>query len=216
MLKDLKLGFKLLRYGYKIKMNIVIVAIFLAIAIIVEYTSQGENVIGGFYLMLIGMFVYQMVISTDISAFVASSPMQRKLQVNIPVITSTAAYLLLYTVLLIERVFMIKAFPEREYELINSLIMILIMLFVANIYCAICFKYYAIGFILLFVFSFFVGFTFGVNGIDMFMVNLPLSIVGIIGYGVIFAGAGVQYAIGSLLYRKPLSEFAFRGIFKDM
>ena len=78
MLKDLITGFKLLKYGYKIKLNLIMIAIFMVIGVVVEVVSGGGNVIGGFYFMILGMFAYQMIISMDVSTYVASSPMQRQ------------------------------------------------------------------------------------------------------------------------------------------
>lgn len=61
-MKDLILGFKLLRYGYKLKTNVMMLILFIAIGFVVELSSHGTNMLGGFYFMLTGMFAYQMII----------------------------------------------------------------------------------------------------------------------------------------------------------
>ena len=45
--------------------------------------------------------------------------------------------------------------------------------------------------------------------------KLGLPVVALLGYIPIFAGGALEILIGELLYKKPLSEFAFRGFFRD-
>ena len=52
-------------------------------------------------------------------------------------------------------------------------------------------------------------------GLGAKMMNMGLGMIAVLGYVAILSGALIEYAISSLLYRFPLSDFAFRGIFKD-
>ena len=81
-MKDLILGFKLLRYGYKLKTNVMMLGLFTAIGLLIEISSHGTNILGGFYFMLTGMFAYQMIIYMNASDYVQSSAMKRKLEVG--------------------------------------------------------------------------------------------------------------------------------------
>ena len=47
MLKDIKLGFKLLRYGYKLKLNVIMFVFFAVIGIASDIMSKGTSIIGG-------------------------------------------------------------------------------------------------------------------------------------------------------------------------
>ena len=76
-MKDLILGFKLLRYGYKLKTNVMMLILFTAIGFVFELSSHGTNILGGFYFMLTGMFAYQMIIYMNASDYVQSSVMKR-------------------------------------------------------------------------------------------------------------------------------------------
>ena len=53
MLKDIKLGFKLLRYGYKLKLNVIMLVFLAVIGIASDIMSKGTTIIGGIYLSLI-------------------------------------------------------------------------------------------------------------------------------------------------------------------
>ena len=107
MIKNLKTGFKLLKYSYKCKMNLILLALFTVVGLVMEISSHGTNMLGGFYFMLSGMYAYQMIVSMDISGMVQSSAMKKRLQINLPVFVSTVLYIILYTVLVIERVILV-------------------------------------------------------------------------------------------------------------
>lgn len=218
MLKDLKMGFRLMKYGYRIKMNVIFMLVILVVGIIVEITSEGTSFLGGFYLMLTGMFAYQMIISMDISEMVQTSAMKRRLQVGLPVVASTVVYLASYTFLLVERVILIHQNPQGKEEALYTLFAIVLMMVAIYIFTAICYKYFVAGFIIFLIL--FMGIDVGAmllwdNGIGQWLCQIGLGWLAVLGYAVVLLGGGLEYLLGSLLYRKPLSEFAFAGIFKD-
>lgn len=218
MIKDIILGFKLLKYGYKLKTNVIMAVLFTFIGIYMEVVSEGTNLIGGFYFMIIGMFVYQMIMSVDVSEYIQTSPMKRKLQITIPVITSTVFYLCIFTFLIIERVILINNMPEKREMLLGSLFQIVIFMLITFMFTSVCYKYFWTGYVV------FLGLVFAVIiFMNIFLstpladklLSLPIGIFAIMGYAVIFIGAALETIIGKVLYKKPLSDFAFRGVFKD-
>lgn len=218
MLKDLKMGFQLMKYGYKIKMNVIMMVVILALGIVAEISSKGTSFLGGFYLMMTGMFAYQLIMSMDISEMVQSSAAKRKLQVGLPVVASTVVYLASYTFLLVERVILIHQNPQSKEELLYTLFTILLIMITVYIFSSICYKYFVAGMILFLIL--FIGVDTGAvilwnNGIGAWLCQIGLGWLAVLGYAVVLLGGGIEYLLGSLLYRKPLSEFAFRGIFKD-
>lgn len=207
-----------MKYGYRIKMNVIFMLVILVIGIIVEITSEGTSFLGGFYLMMTGMFAYQLIMSMDISEMVQTSAMKRRLQVELPVVASTVVYLAAYTFLLVERVILIYQNPQGKEEALYTLFTIVLMMVTIYIFTAICYKYFVAGFILFLIL--FIGVDTGAvilwnNGIGAWLCQIGLGWLAVLGYAVVLLGGGIEYLLGSLLYRKPLSEFAFRGIFKD-
>ena len=142
-MKDLILGFKLLRYGYKLKTNVMMLILFTAIGFLVELSSHGTNILGGFYFMLTGMFAYQMIIYMNASDYVQSSVMKRKLEVGMPVIVSTVVYLVLFTILVAEKYILIRMYPENTENYQDTLFMIIFILFGAMIFCGKSYRVYA-------------------------------------------------------------------------
>lgn len=213
-LNEIKLGFTLLKYGYKIKQNIVMIVIFLLIGLATEIGSKGSNMIGAFYLMLVGIFGYQMIISMDLTGFVQSSYMKKAIQTKVPVAASFVINVVMYTIIVLEKWFFFRG--DEELFTANKCILMVVgaLLFVEFIYMGICYKYYALGTIL---FCMCAGFVGGANVIiaERFMPeiqNTPYSVFVIGGYAVIILGTFIQYGLSVLLYKKDLSKFAFRGI----
>ena len=160
MLKDIILGFKLVKYGYKLKENIIMLAFITAIGVIVEIQSKGTSIIGGFYFMLVGMFAYQLIMSVDVSEYIQTSAMKRKLQLTIPVITSTALYLFIFTFIIIEKCILINMYPENQKMLIMSLVQLELFMLIVFAFSSICYKYFLLGFLLFIVLDFAASFAY--------------------------------------------------------
>ena len=203
-MKDLILGFKLLRYGYKLKTNVMMLILFTAIGFVFELSSHGTNILGGFYFMLTGMFAYQMIIYMNASDYVQSSVMKRKLEVGMPVIVSTVVYLVLFTILVAEKYILIRMYPENTENYQDTLFMIIFILFGAMIFCGVCYKY-------------FVALNSWLYHHHISeVISLGIVKLAILGYAAILLGGVIEYLLSSLLYRKQLSEFAMSGLSKSM
>ncbi len=218
-MKDLILGFKLLRYGYKLKTNVMMLILFTVIGFVVELSTHGTNMIGGFYFMLTGMFTYQMIIYMNASDYVQSSAMKRKLEVGMPVIVSTVVYLVLLTILVAEKYILIRMYPENTAQYQDTLFMIILILFGAMIFCGVCYKYFVVSFIV-----FMLVVMTGVSTVNSWLydhhisevINSGLAKLAILGYAAIIIGGVLEYLFSSLLYRKQLSELAMSGLSKGM
>ena len=121
MLKDIKLGFKLLRYGYKLKLNVIMFVFFAVIGIASDIMSKGTSIIGGVYFMMCGMFTFQLIMSMDVSELIQSTSLKKKLQIYIPVLSSTVINLVVFTFLVIERVILIQNSVADKKQLIFTL-----------------------------------------------------------------------------------------------
>lgn len=191
-MKDLILGFKLLRYGYKLKTNVMMLILFTAIGFVVELSSHGTNMLGGFYFMLTGMFAYQMIIYMNASDYVQSSAMKRKLEVGMPVIVSTVVYLVMLTILIAEKYILIRMFPENTENYQDTLFMLVIITCMSIVSSWLCHHHISE------------------------VISLGIVKLAVLGYTAILLGGVIEYLISSLLYRKQLSEYAMSGLSKGM
>ena len=218
-MKDLILGFKLLRYGYKLKTNVMMLGLFTAIGFLTEISSHGTNMIGGFYFMLTGMFAYQMIIYMNASDYVQSSAMKRKLEVGMPVIVSTVVYLVMLTILVVEKYILIRMYPENEAQYQDTLFMIIFILFGAMIFCGVCYKYFVASFIV-----FMLVIITCMSTVNSWLYDHHISEfvsstfvkLAVLGYAAIIVGGVIEYLLSSLLYRKQMSELAMSGLSKSM
>lgn len=151
MLKDIKLGFKLLRYGYKLKLNVIMFVFFAVIGIASDIMSKGTSIIGGVYFMMCGMFTFQLIMSMDVSELIQSTSLKKKLQIYIPVMSSTVINLVVFTFLVIERVILIQNSVADKKQLIFTLFTLDVELLTVYLYTSICYKYYVLGFIVFMV-----------------------------------------------------------------
>lgn len=151
MLKDIKLGFKLLRYGYKLKLNVIMLVFLTVIGIASDIMSKGTTIIGGIYFMMSGMFTFQLIMSMDVSELIQSTSLKKKLQIYIPVMSSTVINLVIFTFLVVERVILIQYGVADKTQLIYTLFTIDVVLLIVYLYTSICYKYYVLGFIVFMV-----------------------------------------------------------------
>lgn len=180
--------------------------------------SKGTSIIGGIYIMMCGMFTFQLIMSMDVSELIQSTSLKKKLQIYIPVLSSTVINLVVFTFLVIERVILIQNSVADEKQLIFTLFTLDVVLLAVYLYTSICYKYFVFGFIVFMVlfmsiFTVLSGVAFVPVSNAVFKLGLP--VVALLGYIAIFAGGAFEILIGELLYKKPLSEFAFRGFFRD-
>ena len=67
MFKKIKLGLTLVKYGFRPGINLEMCILFLAIGVVLEISSKGTNIIGAFYFLLTGVYIYHMIESMSIS-----------------------------------------------------------------------------------------------------------------------------------------------------
>ena len=207
-----------MKYGYKLKLNIFMLAFFSIFGIVSDIMSKGTSIIGGIYIMMCGMFTFQLIMSMDVSELIQSTSLKKKLQIYIPVMSSTVINLVVFTFLVIERVILIQNSVADEKQLIFTLFTLDVVLLAVYLYTSICYKYFVLGFIVFMVlfmsiFTVLSGVAFVPVSNAVFKLGLP--VVALLGYIVIFVGGALEILIGELLYKKPLSEFAFRGFFRE-
>ena len=214
-MKEMKDFFALCKYSFKFTTNITFMLIFLGIGVVTEVVSKGTQYLGGFYVVLCSMYMFQFVMSLSMSDMIQSSGIGRRIQLDIPVKLNLTLSFVLFTILIIFRSVMAGRYPEKANEIATSLFVIDILIFQLFIYTAVVYKYFLASIIIFCLVIGFItaGLTF-ITNLDMFG-GLTLSTSIILGYVLIAVGAALQYLICRLIIRKPVSQRAFRGIFRD-
>ena len=206
-------------YIYLLALIVIFPAIAGSIAVLI-YGAKIWFIAPVLAVVLVGVIAatYQLIMSMDVSELIQSTSLKKKLQIYIPVMSSTVINLVVFTFLVIERVILIQNSVADKKQLIFTLFTLDVELLTVYLYTSICYKYYVLGFIVFMVlfmgvFTVFSGAAFVPVSNAVFKLGLP--VVALLGYIAILAGGAFEILIGELLYKKPLSEFAFRGFFRD-
>ena len=205
---------KLCKYSFKFKTNMIFLILFFAIGVINEVVTGGTEYLGGFYIVLTSIYMFQFIMSLSMSDMIQASGIGRKIHLDVPVMLNVMLSTVLYTLLVVYRLCMAKMHPENATQIATSLMTIDIMFFVLFIYTGFVYKFFlASVLVFAFTFAFVIGGANLLRFIPGLQITMPLAII--TGYAAIVFGAILQYLICRALVDKPISQRAFRGIFKD-
>ena len=212
MFKKIKLGLTLVKYGFRPGINLEMCILFLAIGVVLEISSKGTNIIGAFYFLLTGVYIYHMIEYMSISKMVQTSKMKKALQTTVPTATSTLLYLVIFTCVVIEKAILIHNYPENTQIYLETLLIIVAYQVTAMLYIGLCYKYFVAATICFF--AVIMGLTAGAHILSRnnhLSLSFPVEVI--IGYIAIIVAAVLEYLISTLIYKKELSKFAFKGVF---
>ena len=212
--------FALSRFSSGVKTNLLLGLCLFTFGTCLEIATRGRNVVGGFFLTMIFFVLGQQLVTLDTSTLVQSSTYRKKLQLYYPYMASLPGLFLMYTLLIMLHIWMIAHPAEgislsQNYQIQTSYIAGLGMyLFAGELFFGFCYKYYIQATI---------GLLICLIPINILTENDYVRLSGylgntltaavITGYLFVIAGAILSMIFSNLLYRKPMSTIAFKGIF---
>jgi hypothetical protein len=220
-------GLKLSRYGIQFKLQTGLVLFFLACGLLVEIASRGTNALGGFYLVMSGLFIVQMILSAGQSSVVQTSPFRKKLETMVPAVCGMIFCLLGYTVCVLLQAY----FNYSESDAVVStmevgstkvscgaaLLLVTMMLFFLEIYMGLAYKFFLLGMIAVMLA---LCTIMTANNCADFAERLAQKLgfggVVAVGYAMILLGTLIEYALLCLLYKRPYSKYAFGSAMRRM
>ena len=213
MFKELKNAYKLVQYGLSIKKQLGFAAMFALIGIALEIATKGSQYIGAFYIVLSGLFIYQMIISSDVSTLVQSSPYKKKIQCTYPLIAVIPwTYIAFSIVVIIHWVFAKSADAETYRQYSMNIFLIGFLLFITMSYFGISYKFFILSTILM---CFGIGVVCSAMNIlehRNFTLFDSYSSCVVIAYILLTAGSILSGVLSRLFYKKDLSKMAFKGV----
>lgn len=220
MINDIKMGFKLLKYGHCAKLSFVACIISAVFSVVWSFLSIGghSSFPGGYFLMLASLFLIQLLCTVNAASLVASSPAKKKLQTKIPALLSTVTMLASHLINVASLGIFACMIP-RAMERVCTLILISAFLMgVVMLYTAICYKCFVLGtvlFVVIFiaVYGPMMNMVYGSeDGHRGFMLlgsdwgNFWLASV--LGLGIVLVSGLLQYLISLAVYKLPISKLA--------
>ena len=210
---------KLLKYGLQFKTMIILTIVFFALGIIFEVTSYGGDmgILSGLYMVLAGVYIYQLMLTPSVSKLVQTSSFRRKMQTIYPMILTELTSLFSFTVFVIIRVARIEARGGRYFDegtLVSSkgILITAVLAAILIIYDGICFKYYIASFAVMFVALIIIAFRYAAGLSTVFDFADSLSYAQLIGlsYGLLLVGGLICWLISIFAYRKPIDNLSVR------
>jgi len=210
MFSELKNAYKIVQYGLSLKKQMAFAIGFAVIGIVLEAVTMGRQSTGAFYIVLSGLFIYQLIISADVSTLVQSSPYKKKIQCFYPIISVVPWTYITFTIIAVLHGFFAKAGNSREHAM--NIFLIGCFLFVTMIYFGVTYKFFVVSTVLMCI-----------------SITIPITVVNIlnrkgatlfdsyglcvlIAYILLTAGSLLSFVLSNVTYKYELSPIAFRGM----
>lgn len=212
-MNDMKLGIRLLRYAYGIKMNVVLMIVcaagdILCLALELMRVEADYTGMGGFLLFGVGMVPVQLLFSLNTVGAVLSSPVRKKLQTSFPAALSWWAMSGVYLILVLQKLAAARMQPERTEQICAQLASLAVLGAMLMAITVFAYKSKVLFLGVMFVLNLLVQFYFyGVLHWEIFE-NDSVSLLqsALLGFVLIAAGAAMEYGFLRLIYKKPVLQ----------
>lgn len=220
MIKQLKMGIKLLPYCHGVIANMVSAVAMLVIGIWMEAGTLTLQVprtefnafqnFGALMILVGAMWPLQMLISLNVPGMIAASPWKKKIQTSVFSLLSGAGYLVSFLVVVALKLLKYSS-GKLEYEiLVVELLGLPGSILLLNVYMAFAVKYFMAATI---VFCFAMSFIMNMHGIFYYFgwLNVEnITVLMAIGMGILSIGISMllDYGVTLLIYKKPVSKYS--------
>lgn len=215
MINDMKLGIRLLRYGYGIKMNLVLLIVCVA-ADVLFFALELAGIttpLDGYLLLACAMVPVQILFSLNAVDIVLASPVRKKLQTSVPAVMSLCATLAAYLIIVLKKAVIVLIHPDKTAQSAVMLSFLAFLAAVIMVFTGVLYKSFPAFLVMCFSLSGFVSF---------FMMSLlrsdflgedmgALARGALIGAVLILAGGALEYVLSILFYKKPVSKKTLGG-----
>ncbi len=204
MIKLLKDGKEFYFSGHMAKSSLLLGLVYMLFGGLMSY-----GVPSGWLMIMVGViWVAQVLFSVNATAFVKSSPRRKELETKIPALLGFVGNLITYAICIIFICLQSKFASEQNVRYFSGeVILIGVFVMVLCIFAALCYKGMIVATILFAVAV--VGLSiFATNRVLKIFAEVPLPVSIVIGLVEIVIGAMLQYGVGCLLYKLPLSKYA--------
>lgn len=213
MIKDLKLGLKMMKYGIQFKQMCFFAILFLILGIAFIVVGKPEQImLGMMYLMMCFSYFIQPIISTSISSCVASSGVRRRLFLNVPIaingLGGTAGFVLGLVAIIIK--YYVIGATVSDSEIFTTILISGILSMVMQVYMLVSFKKFFVSLIIFFAIFFPLYFASNMIENILSFITLPIWVAAIVGLAMVLLGTGISYIVGKLMYKKDIDSWYYK------
>lgn len=219
MINDLKLGFKIMKYGHSAKLSIigsVALAVLGLVFCIISITAK-ISFLGGYSLTLSILLLLQLISTVNAANLVQASPMKKRLQTSVPAFFSILMMLAAYLLNVVVVAVVVCANPEEGVYCYTQIIYTAALMGMIMLYYGAVYKYFvasSIVFFTIFIF-FYPSVISGDINEELYWSFMPFAepwqnfaLTAVIGLAVILVCGVLQYLISLAVYRAPISKLA--------
>ncbi len=215
MINDMKLGIRLLRYGYGIKMNLVLLIVCVA-ADVLFFALELAGIttpLDGYLLLACAMVPVQILFSLNAVDIVLASPVRKKLQTSVPAVMSLCATLAAYLIIVLKKAVIILIHPDKTAQSAVMLSFLAFLAAVIMVFTGVLYKSFPAFLVMCFSLSGFVSFfMMSLLRSDFLGEDMGALVRGaLIGAVLILAGGALEYVLSILFYKKPVSKKTLGG-----
>lgn len=214
MIKQLKMGFKLMRYAHGMLGCVFAGVIFFLIGIVIDLnatqTAGTMKYVGSFFILITAMWPLQLLYSIDVSNEVAVSPWKKKLQTSVSALVGAASFLVTYLIVLGLSWYKYKSQMVTREEAVIELFLCAASILILLVYMGAALKYLVVSTILFFIAYYALMIWINVDVVlhpGRFQ-DVSLVVASVAGFVALGIGALLHYGITLLLYKKPISKYS--------
>lgn len=206
MIKNYKLGIRLLKYGYGLKQCVLFASLFAVIGLLL-FVVNSSGFLGPLYLGVAAIYITQLLNTLNISSLVQSSPQKKALQTSIPALVGLPVYLLVYGLTVFVEMLLLHMGRAQVQDIVGTLIFVGMMEMWMLAYCGLAYKWFYASVIMFFgVVLFFSPLQYLME--EMVFPHVSLWGAVVIGLMEILVGSCLQYLISLLVYHRPIARAA--------
>lgn len=219
MINDLKLGVKILKYGYGVKMSIVSSAFFFLIAAcnigistMGNAVDQSHMLMGSMMLACAVLMLIQLIHSLNAVHMIQVSPQKKRMQTSVPAILSIGGMEVMYLLCAAAFALIGHLRSENMAAISNSLVMTALVMALLLIFTGIAYKYFLAASLIMF--PVLIGGMYTNVGSETWLLSLlgqediPYAAALVVGLVLIVVGGLFQYLLSLAVYKAPMSKMA--------
>lgn len=215
-MNDLKKSLKLITYSVGVKRQFAMVAIFLVVGIIIEIVTKCSNVLGGFYIALVGAVPGQMVLLVTVPNAVKASPYYHKITVQMSAVLNFLFELFCYTIVVVIHGIYAAANPESADVSMDIVFIVGMVVFITQVLYPMMYKHYWITFfvLLIAVMGLFAPLGQFIYGYQSMHLPMPVYVLG--GYGLVVLGMLGSMLVNHIFYKHELDPMTYKSMMKKI
>lgn len=209
MINDMKLGIMLLRYGFGIKTNLVLLIVCTAADLLcfaLELAGITTPLDG--FMLLACVIPVQILFTLNVVDIVLTSPARKKLQTSVPAVMTLCTTLAAYLIVVLKEAVIVLIHPDKTAQSAMRLVFLGVLVAVIMAFTGVLYKSFPALLVMYFSLSGFISFFMMPILRSDFLGEDRGSLVRAarIGVVLILAGGALEYALSVLFYKKPVSK----------